>query len=661
MRFSLRLKLLLLLPLLGLLPWLGLRYVDSINRLVDQSQLQAARLVAEAVASNISSANLPTLPLPDAPRADSGLNTAPRVQALSVYGLRQPLLLDGFFSDWPAHHEAVPFDRLSLRAAQWHDRIFLAIDVDDDSRHYVRPLRGGYDASESRPLQADNDYIELSFAGGARRYRLMAEGPGRFLARPLIQNNRVDAVAAGVAIETAIETVIEPAIEAVWWELADRYQLELALPLSLLGDSAELELLMHDVNSQGLEESRQRVRLLRLRPELQTLLAYYSQIEQQLLVQNAQREVVAISEGLGPKALGRLLQFVDSGLEQQVDAGWSRVRVPINPGDAEAGYVVVQVVSDAVSQVQRKTLFDLGWQTLGVLLAVVAGLLLFASRLAYRIKRLGVALSAQYNSAGRLQRLQPLNDLDASDEVGELARGMDQLLERLERYTQFLERVPRTLRHELSNPLNTISTSLELLLTDPDSGQQQRLIGSAQRGVSKLEKTIQSITEAVSLEDALKQEAVAQIDLNALLQSYTERCQLVYPAYRFEFRSSVQRVQLLGSDLRLEQLLDKLIDNAMDFTPPERRADSPIILRLSATYAGTSAETASIELEVSNCGSIDAAQTEQLFELFSGNRNDGSGNHLGLGLYVVKLIAQAQGGRATIQNREGRVVVRICW
>ncbi|MEH6470321.1 MAG: ATP-binding protein [Halopseudomonas sp.] len=624
MRFSLRKKLLLVLPFLGLLPWLGLRYFDAINTVVDQSQLQAARLVAEAVAGNIHGAELPPL-LP---------RPASKHAAVPVYGLKQPLTLDGFFSDWPEHHPASSFDRIQLRAAQWREQVYLAIDVADSSRYYRQPFQGGYDYSESTPQALDHDYLELSFDGGNSRYRLTAEGPGYFLAQPLGRDDHS----------------VPVMIEAVWWELADRYQLELALPLALLGDSGELQLRMHDYSPQGIQEQQHSVRLQRLRPELQRLLAHYSQVEQQLLVQDGQDDIVAISEGLGPRSSGRLQRFVGSGQDSLIEDGWSTVRVPIQPGDPASGHVVVQVVSDAVSQVQRKTLFDLGWQTLAVLLLVIAGLLLFASRLAYRIKRMGAELKAQYDSQGRLSRQHPFSGLTASDEVGELSRDMDEVLDRLERYTQFLQRVPKTLRHELSNPLNTISTSLELLSESPDSSQQQRLIASAERGISKLEKTIESITEAVSLEDALKHEATAQIDLNALLQSYCERCQMSSPNHRFELLLPTQTLQIQGSDLRLEQLLDKLIDNAVGFSP----LDSPIVISLSGGDG--------IELTVSNRGeAIDSARAEHLFELFSGDRNDGSGNHLGLGLYVVKLIAEAHGATAGISSEADRVVVAIRW
>ena len=38
------------------------------------------------------------------------------------------------------------------------------------------------------------------------------------------------------------------------------------------------------------------------------------------------------------------------------------------------------------------------------------------------------------------------------------------------------------------------------------------------------------------------------------------------------------------------------------------------------------------------------------FQMFSGTRNDSTGSHLGLGLYVVRLIAESMGGQVSIRN-----------
>ncbi|WP_421864617.1 ATP-binding protein [Motiliproteus sp.] len=650
MRLTLRKKLLLMLPLLGLLPWLGLRYFNAINQVVDQSQIQAARLVAEAAAANIvnraetknwwalsanpvDSGNDLEAAAPDNPnRVDSSTTSPPASHpaTIPVYGLRQPLTLDGFFSDWPEHFGLTRLEGLQLRAAQYRQRLYLAIEVEDGSRYYAR---AGIDFSDP----ARYDYLDLVLDDG-QRFRLMAEGPGLFRARIPKRRYRHRSTP----------------IEAVWWEREGRYQLEVTLPVSLLQSTSELLIQAHDFDGRTGPVRSYPLRLTPLVSELQQLLGNYSQSDQQLMLLNANGQTLAITEGLGPLSLHRLQQFIDSGREASIRGGWAAVQVPVYPQRPDGPRLVVQIASDRMALVQRQSLFDLGWQTLAVLLAVIAGLLWFASRLAIRIKRLGSELKQRFDDQGRLQSVDPFSDAQAGDELGELSRDGQMLLQRLQGYTQFLERMPRTLRHELSNPLNTISTSLELLDTETDppmDSRQQRLVASARRGVSKLEQTIQSITEAVSLEDALKVESVSAVALSTLLQRYVERCRVDFPDQPFELSVPDSTVWLLANEFRLEQLLDKLIDNARDFN----HESAPIQLQLSLEPPG-------LVLRISNRASpIDEQQSEQLFELFSSERQQVGGSHLGLGLYVVKLIARAQQADVAIFNQQDRVVVQLCW
>ena len=106
---------------------------------------------------------------------------------------------------------------------------------------------------------------------------------------------------------------------------------------------------------------------------------------------------------------------------------------------------------------------------------------------------------------------------------------------------------------------------------------------------------------------------------------------------------------LRGAPDLYAQMLDKLAANAADFS----LRDEPVRVRLDAQ--GT--------LTVSNSGTLlPAEMTGRLFESMVSVRPDGSGEpHLGLGLYMVRLIAQFHGGEARAANREdgSGVVMRV--
>ena len=96
-------------------------------------------------------------------------------------------------------------------------------------------------------------------------------------------------------------------------------------------------------------------------------------------------------------------------------------------------------------------------------------------------------------------------------------------------------------------------------------------------------------------------------------------------------------------DYRLEQALDKLLDNAKDFHQP----GTPIIVRLRD-------DEFYWVIDVENQGdAINLDKADQLFQSMVTSRTQasaGGAGHFGLGLYVVQIIAQFHQGAAQVTN-----------
>ena len=135
------------------------------------------------------------------------------------------------------------------------------------------------------------------------------------------------------------------------------------------------------------------------------------------------------------------------------------------------------------------------------LVAVFAALLAFAGRLAWRIRSLRQEASAAIDSYGRLRRAELQSQINAGDEIGDLSRSVSNMLEKLHQHNTFLESMPRTLRHEINNPLNTLSTSLQNLAEEyPEVDDSKTLRAEARRttdhrepgGCSQLEEALEA-------------------------------------------------------------------------------------------------------------------------------------------------------------------------
>ncbi|MGB0513497.1 MAG: ATP-binding protein, partial [Wenzhouxiangellaceae bacterium] len=275
--------------------------------------------------------------------------------------------------------------------------------------------------------------------------------------------------------------------------------------------------------------------------------------------------------------------------------------------------------------------------------AAAAVLLLFAYRLALRIRRLqrdaDRAVSADGSVVGQLKPAR------GGDELAGLTRGMSDLLERLRGQQQYLRTLADKLAHELRTPLSMIGSSLDNLeahLSEQaphDSNAVSAWLARASQGQRRLRRILQAMSEASRLEEALIDEPFERFDLAAMVVEYIDGMDAARGPQtppRIVLDSPNGAVPLQGSPDLIAQLLDKLLDNALGFTPE----DGEIRVRVRRGESGP-------VLDVENDGpSIDPAEAADLFEpLISHRRGAGETPHLGLGLFIARLIMQRHGGR----------------
>ena len=216
------------------------------------------------------------------------------------------------------------------------------------------------------------------------------------------------------------------------------------------------------------------------------------------------------------------------------------------------------------------------------------------------------------------------------------------MLARLHQHNQFLESMPRTLRHEINNPLNTLSTSLQNLENEISEADKKKYLESAKRGVIRIGTIVQNLADAANLEDALEAEEFEVINLYDLVQNYLANFRIAHPDRKFEYRGTQQAVKANVSDFRIEQLLDKLVDNAVDFSDP----GTPITI-------GLNTDARSLTLFVTNQGvTIPVDMVSNIFDSMVSVRPSNPDNrlHFGMGLYVVRVIAEQHGGSVSAAN-----------
>ena len=167
-------------------------------------------------------------------------------------------------------------------------------------------------------------------------------------------------------------------------------------------------------------------------------------------------------------------------LDEQVEivvAGY-----PIKSGEEIMGAVVVEQSSHAILALQYQLLRSLTVVSILVFFFVLITIFIFAWRLTVRIRRLYNTTEQAITSEGRVVEEKIPSRKYAADELGDLGRSITSMLKRLSGYTRYLEGMPDTLAHEMNNPLNVVSSSLEILETDVPDIEHNKHMQRARNG-----------------------------------------------------------------------------------------------------------------------------------------------------------------------------------
>jgi dedicated sortase system histidine kinase len=655
---SLRLQLLAVSLLTLVLPWVGLLYVQEMEAALRTGLEQSLAASAGAVAAALEEQSALCAP----PDCDSRRAGTP-IYATAL--TREPEL-DGIRDDeWNmAPEAALPIGDDHRLWAGTYDRfayLFLAA-VDNDIVYRSQPGQTPY--GDRVVLAAD--------PGIAQWWLLSTAAPGTFRA----QETSPDAFEPS--------DVYDGRIIGAWRQTAGGYTLEVRVPLTAIGDALAVAIIDVDrgagdyvvtgVAATWDEATRAAGRFIRQRAELQSLLGQFARVGGRFRVLDEDGWVLAATgsvtpgtaEGGGAGLLDGLFRslleredppypperpagrIADATLRQALrgiattawyGSGPEReaivaAAVPINGAAGVDGAVLLEQASQPILTLTNRALVRLMTVTLLVTLVVGAGLLGYATWLSLRVQRLAGAARTALGPRGEIRSGMP--GAAAADELGALARSFAELLERLREHTEYLRTLASKLSHELRTPLAVVTTSLDNLEHEVKAPAAEEYLGRLRQGAERLDAILAAMSEATELEQAIRETAAQPFDLVAVVASCCAAYRDVYPEREIAVRCDVPEATVTGSGELVAQLLDKLVDNAVSFSPPGSRID------VTLTAAGDE-----LVLAVTNHGPpLPAKMRGRLFDSLVSIREQRDGRpHLGLGLHIVALIADFHGGR----------------
>ncbi len=654
---SLRLKLLLVALSTLALPWAGWQFVRQTESLLRQGQEQALLASASTLTKAFAASNAQW----------------PAGPVLYVHRLDAPVVVDGYADDWSdirAYAQALgparDAQKLRVLVGERADNLYLFADVRDATRTRA-------DASDPRAAKSDHIDLVLERGGEWRHYLIASGAPGPFEAY-------TDAAEAG----------LPERLVGGWQEDGSGYRVELRIPGAQrpdhigvsVYDAAEPDsvdvvpraLVAYDTRAAdtlaALVPDHARVRVVESdgwliadagalhapAPDTAAPEGWLGRFVYASLIAPVLTGSTALAADvprLDAAEIWQALSGVAATSWRAGNAGGDVVltaAVPLRTGAEIRGALVLEQANRALPLLANRALFGLAGATLAALAIAGLILLLFGASLSFRIRRLRNAAERAVRTSGRLSGPMPL--IGDDDELGDLARSFARLFDEIGAYTDYLRTLASKLSHELNTPLAIVKSSLDNLDHQALPADARAYAARARDGAERLGKIVRAMSEAGRIERAIAAAEAEDFDLAALVAGCAA-------GYRALAGGRDLRVALPGAPMPfhgapelIAQALDKLFDNARSFTPE----DGWIEIGLAARDGGA-------EIRVANSGpALPAAMQDRLFDSLvsvrdAGARSGGATPHLGLGLYVVRLVAELHRGSALAHNlADGRGV-----
>ncbi|OQW91988.1 MAG: proteobacterial dedicated sortase system histidine kinase [Beggiatoa sp. IS2] len=676
---TIRSKVLLLSLTLFSIPYVGYEYVREMEKYLRDNLEFSLQDSARSLASVLNERpDLFSRKLVDTVREDKD-------STLVAFAFKNPVKLDGYTDDWKDYLDKMEEyagkhilknsgsynpNSLSFKhlLGKYRNHLYALFIVRDEKLIY----------REGSTLHVDNsDHLQI-----------VMQEPNQQFHRYMVTPSTPGWINAYKIRDLFNPPVTENRIQGWWRETSEGYIIELRIPLMMIGE--RLGFAIADVDSQPPREVKTLIGTSAIQnletvgkvfipsPEIERIISSLGDTPgRRLWVLDRQQRVLATNGNLRREfshhPLNRLYSLllpavsedfeddqarasrlegeeVNRALSGEADVRWHptldeqaiivSAAHPVHADNQVIGVVVVEETSNNIQTVQRQAIANLFNKTLLVFSVVTVLLLVFATRLSVRLRHLRNQAETAIDINGRVTDTKI--DATAKDEIGDLARSFAAILEKLKQYNAYLEGMASKLSHELRTPIAVVRSSLENLEQEPLPNESHTFIERAKQGINRLNIIITRLSEATRLEQALQTIEREPFDLTELVSSCVAGYRLAYPQQSFRAELLPSPVKLTGAPDLIAQMLDKLIANAVDFADKE----TPVKIYLTQ-------EKHLARIDVMNRGVLlPVEMQERLFHSMVSLRPQTNKKepHLGLGLYMVWLIATFHGGQVKASN-----------
>ncbi len=231
------------------------------------------------------------------------------------------------------------------------------------------------------------------------------------------------------------------------------------------------------------------------------------------------------------------------------------------------------------------------------------------------------------------------------DEIGVLARAISDMTAALRQRIDAVEMFAADVAHEIKNPLASLRSAVESLARVEDPELRKQLNEVAAHDVRRIDRLVTEIAEASRIDAELSRAIFERLDLAGLVENLLKAREErgLNAGRKVDILRETSSAEVLGVPLRLERVIENLLDNAVSFSPPDGTITVEIGREGNVVLLKVCDEGPGIPLEA----------REKVFARFHTSRPDTEqfGNHSGLGLAIARTIAEAHDGTLAVADR----------
>ncbi|RTR33250.1 proteobacterial dedicated sortase system histidine kinase [Shewanella atlantica] len=682
------------------LPWLGYQYVWEMEKYLRHGQEKTLEGTTQALATALH----------ERPKLfDSQASFLTQVQQgrdLYAYPLEGPIQLDGKLSDWaPYRHKSIEYGE-NHQIFKADPNTPLTVSFTHMVGKYSGYLYSFFEVTDPNVVYRGKNTLRIDLNDHLTIATLAPDGVFKRYIISTIKDGWISAFE--LPEDPSLSTPVKPEIQiqGKWKKTKQGYNIELRMPLDMVG--SKLGFAIHDVNNlktrrldavvgtSAIDDVDKLGTVLVPSPEIESIIKGMSHNSSRIWVVDKHGRVLAksgdirngssvwtrtVTEAPDPSFWGQFKRnvltpfyykilttppkdFIDSLQDSTVLEGSHIQRAlagkqgstwrltpdnkavilaaasPIWIDDKVMGVVISEETTHGIRTLRNKALEKLFNVILTVMSMGTLALFFFASSISSRIRKLRDEAEQAIDSQGRIRN--HIQGSKVRDEIGDLSRSFASIVSRLGLYTHYLENMSSRLSHELRTPVAVVRSSLEHLDLQPLDKDSRKYVDRAQEGVSRLSMILNNMSEATRLEESLSKAEMDIFPLSKVISGCMQGYQLTYPGQDFSISIPNEPLNMSGVPEYIAQLMDKLIANALEFSLPG-----------TAISVSLEVKQKKAELCISNLGpELPDKMSEQIFESMVSVRAQKAQDkpHLGLGLYIARLITEFHKGSIIATN-----------